>query len=153
VTVRRDVPEAPRLDELLWQVGTRSARLAETALARTPLTPSSLRILEAVHADLGTTVAELSRGGIVSPQAVRQIVARLEQRGLVERRTREGGRGVALFATEAGEVGVRQAKARRGAYEEQLIAALGRPRYRELVELLAEARDALAGSVPMPRRG
>jgi len=138
--------DTQRLSHLLWEVGARNSLLAEAALSRTPFTPSAAGMLDTILADPGISIAEISRRTPVSPQAVSQVVGRLEGLGFVERRSSgRGGRGVALFATERGEAAHREADERRVAYEGELAEALGPRRYRDLVKLLKEARSAVIG--------
>ena len=134
-----DIPDRERLGHLLWEVGARVSLLGEAALARTPLTPRMAGTLEAIVADPGTSIAEISRKVPVSPQAVSQVVVRLEGLGYLERRSGERGRGVALSVTEAGKKVLAEADERKEALNEEMAAALGEERHRELIRLLREA--------------
>ena len=98
-----EIPDRKHLGHLLWEVGSRVSLLSEAALARTPLTPRAAGMLEAIASDPGTSFAEISRRLPVTPQAVAQVTARLEEAGFVERRAGERGRGVALYITAAGD--------------------------------------------------
>ena len=140
-----DIPDRERLGHLLWEVGARVSLLSEAALARTPLTPRAAGMLEAIRSDPGTSMAEISRRLPVSPQAVSQVVVRLEKSGFLERRSGERGRGVALYVTERGEAAHRDADERRVAYERELAEALGPRRYKELLKLLKEAQSVVIG--------
>jgi DNA-binding MarR family transcriptional regulator len=133
------IPDRERLGHLLWEVGARVSLLGEAALARTPLTSRMAGILEAIEADPGTSIAEMSRKVPVSPQAVSQVVVRLEGLGYLERRSGERGRGVALRVTEAGKKAFAEADERKGALNAELAEALGEERHAELVRLLTEA--------------
>ena len=133
-----DIPDRERLGHLLWEVGARVSLLGEAALARTPLTPRMAGILEAIAADPGTSIAEMSRKVPVSPQAVSQVVTRLESLGYLERRTGERGRGVSLHIT-AGEKAFGEADERKAALNEELAEALGEERHAELIRLLKES--------------
>lgn len=134
-----------RLSHLLWEVGARNSLLAEAALSRTPLTPSAAGMLDTISDDPGISIAEISRRTPVSPQAVSQVVNRLEGLGFVERRSSERGRGVALYVTEVGEKAHRDADKRRVAYEQELADALGPRRYKEMLKLLKEAQSVVIG--------
>jgi DNA-binding MarR family transcriptional regulator len=70
---------------------------------------------------------------------VSQVVVRLEGLGYLERRSGERGRGVALFATEAGKKVLAEADERKEALNDEMAEALGEDRHRELVRLLREA--------------
>lgn len=134
-----EIPDREYLGHLLWEVGSRVSLLSEAALARTPCTPRSAGMLEAIASDPGTSFAEISRRLPVTPQAVAQVAARLEESGFVERRAGERGRGVALYITEAGEAALEVAKERKAAFDRELSEALGEERHAELVRLLSEA--------------
>jgi DNA-binding MarR family transcriptional regulator len=135
----QEIPDRKHLGHLLWEVGSRVSLLSEAALARTKLTPRAAGTLEAIAADPGTSFAEISRRLPVTPQAVAQVTARLEEAGFVERRAGERGRGVALHITAAGETALEAAKERKTAFDRDLAAALGEERHAELVRLLTEA--------------
>jgi DNA-binding MarR family transcriptional regulator len=135
----QEIPDRKHLGHLLWEVGSRVSLLSEAALARTPLTPRAAGMLEAIASDPGTSFAEISRRLPVTPQAVAQVTARLEEAGFVERRAGERGRGVALYITAAGETALEAAKERKTAFDRDLAAALGEERHAELVRLLTEA--------------
>jgi len=134
-----DIPDRDRLDHLLWEVGTRVSLLGEAALSRTPLTSRMAGLLHTIVANPGTSIAEISRKVPVSPQAVSQVVVRLEGLGYLERRPGERGRGVALHVTAAGEEVLGEAEERKEALNRELVEALGEERYAELVRLLREA--------------
>jgi len=133
------IPDRERLGHLLWEVGARVSLLGEAALARTPLTSRMAGILEAIVADPGTSIAEISRKVPVSPQAVSQVVVRLEGIGYLERRSGERGRGVALHITEAGKEAFAEADERKAALNRELAETLGEERHAELIRLLQEA--------------
>jgi DNA-binding MarR family transcriptional regulator len=134
-----EIPDREHLGHLLWEVGARVSLMSEAALARTPLTPRSAGMLEAVRSDPGTSIAEISRRLPVTPQAVSQVVVRLEKAGYLERSGSARGRGVRLFVTEAGEAALVEANERKDAFDRELAAALGEERHAELVRLLKEA--------------
>jgi DNA-binding MarR family transcriptional regulator len=134
-----EMNDSETLGHLLWEVGARVSLLSEAALARTQLTPRSAGMLEAVRSDPGTSIAEISRRFPISPQAVSQVIVRLEKGGFIERRSGERGRGVALFMTAAGETALAEAEARKNAFDRELADALGEKRHRELIRLLTEA--------------
>lgn len=136
-----EIPDRRLLGHLLWEVGARVSLMSEAALARTALTPRSAGILEAVRSDPGTSIAEISRRLPVSPQAVSQVVVRLEKASFLERSGSGSGRGrgIRLFVTEAGEAALVEAKERKDAFDHELAEALGEERHAELVRLLGEA--------------
>lgn len=134
-----EIPDRKHLGHLLWEVGARVSLMSEAALSRTPLTPRSAGMLEVVRSDPGTSIAGISRRLPVSPQAVSQVVVRLEKAGFLERSGSARGRGVRLFVTAAGEAALAEAEERKDAFDRELAAALGAERHAELVRLLAEA--------------
>lgn len=134
-----EIPDRKHLGHLLWEVGARVSLMSEAALARTPLSPRAAGMLESIAADPGTSFAEISRRLPVTPQAVAQVTARLEEAGFVERRAGERGRGVALHITKAGNAALETAKERKEDFDRELAAALGEERHAELVRLLTEA--------------
>jgi len=134
-----EIPDRELLGHLLWEVGARVSLLSEAALARTPLSPRAAGTLEAIRSDPGTSIAEISRRLPVSPQAVSQVVVRLEKAGFLERSGSPRGRGVRLFVTEAGEAALAEAIERKEAFDREMATALGEERHAELVRLLREA--------------
>lgn len=130
------------LHDLLWEVTAYSEMLGEAALADTPLTLPSNGMLETIVREPGVTVAEVSRRLPKSQQAISQVVARLERLGFVERRV-GAGRGVGLYATEAGLAASREGVARERAFETQLREILGPERFAALRELLLASRESL----------
>jgi DNA-binding MarR family transcriptional regulator len=134
-----EIPDREYLGHLLWEVGARVGLMSEAALARTDCTPRSAGMLEAIRSDPGTSMAEISRRLPVSPQAVAQVVNRLEKVGFIERSGSARGRGVRLFVTEAGEAALVEANERKDAFDHELAAALGEERHSELVRLLKES--------------
>jgi DNA-binding MarR family transcriptional regulator len=139
-----EIPDRKHLGHLLWEVGARVSLMSEAALARTPLSPRAAGMLEAIASDPGTSFAEISRRLPVTPQAVAQVAARLEEAGFVERRTGERGRGVAVHITKAGTAALETAKERKDAFDRELAAALGEERHAELIRLLTEALPIVA---------
>jgi MarR family transcriptional regulator, negative regulator of the multidrug operon emrRAB len=138
-----DAPNRDRLAHLLWEVGARVNLLGEAALSRTPLSSRTAGMLETIAADPGTSIAEISRKVPASPQAVSQLVGRLEGMGYLERRSTERGRGVSLHITEAGAKAAAEADARKELLDREMAEALGEERHAELVRLLREARPIL----------
>jgi DNA-binding MarR family transcriptional regulator len=134
-----DLEDRKHLGHLLWEVGARVSLLSEAALARTPLSPRAAGMLEVIASDPGTSYAEISRRVPVTPQAVAQVVRRLEESAFVERRAGERGRGIALFITKEGEAALEVAMERKASFDRELAATLGEERHAELVRLLTEA--------------
>jgi DNA-binding MarR family transcriptional regulator len=138
---------AHTLGHLLWEVSARVSQLNEATMARIPgetaMTSASVGLLDQIASEPGTTIAEIARRSPKTPQAISQVVARLEKLGFVERRL-AGGRAIGLHVTPAGA----QARARGNAAEDEIEAhleqALGSERYGELRRLLEETRTIVA---------
>jgi DNA-binding MarR family transcriptional regulator len=124
--------------------------LTEAELADTPLTSAGVGILDVVATRPGVTVAEIARRSPKTPQAISQVVQRLEKLGYVERRLAEG-RGVGLHITAAGREVRQQGNEREAAIDEKLRDALGADRYEQLQTLLDEARPAVRRMPPRER--
>jgi DNA-binding MarR family transcriptional regulator len=130
------------LYDLLWQVAAYTHLLGEAAFAGTPLTVASSSMLIAVVEEPGMTVAEFSRRIPKTQQTLSQVVARLEKLGLIERRLGPG-RGVGLYATDAGRELAEDAVAREQTVTARLRELLGDERTTALTDLLRESRAIL----------
>jgi DNA-binding MarR family transcriptional regulator len=138
----RDSPGFHRVHHLLWECDARMILLADDVFGDGELTLSLAGTLDMVGTWPGSTVAELSRRGPKTQQAVSQLVARLEKLGYVERRLRPG-RGVGLYLTASGEAARTEGNEREEELEERLLELLGEDIYTQLGELLEKARDRL----------
>jgi DNA-binding MarR family transcriptional regulator len=130
------------LYDLLWQVAAYTHVMGEAAFAGTSLTVASSSMLIAVVEEPGMTVAEFSRRIPKTQQTLSQVVARLEKLGLIERRLGPG-RGVGLYATDAGRELAGDAIAREQTITARLRELLGDERTTALTELLRESRAIL----------
>ncbi|MDX3589236.1 MarR family transcriptional regulator [Streptomyces europaeiscabiei] len=96
-------------------------------------------LLISVHGDPGLTGAELARRLNVTPQAVASQVARLEERGQLERRPHPRHRHVQeLHLTDTGRDSLRDADAVIVGIEEQIAEKLGPEKAAQLRTLLDE---------------
>jgi len=127
------------LGRLLWDVSSRINALGEDALADSPLSLSSLGVLDWIADHPGITIAEIARRSPTTQQAVSQVTARLEKLGFVERRL-TGGRGIGLFVTASGTAARDRANVLRRRLEQRLRKELGAARHQELLRLLGETR-------------
>ncbi|WP_241562528.1 MarR family winged helix-turn-helix transcriptional regulator [Streptomyces hoynatensis] len=108
-------------------------------------------LLAAISFRPGGTGAEMARELNVSPQNIVGLAARLELRGLIERRPRPSHRHVIeLWITEAGEELLARADAAMIELERQIADILGPDSARQLGELLETLSDGLEKS-PLPR--
>jgi DNA-binding MarR family transcriptional regulator len=137
---------AHTLGHLLWEVSARATQLSDARLAEAethiPLSSSAVGLLDQIATEPGTTIATIARRSPKTPQAVSQVVARLEKHGLVERRL-SGGRAIGLHITAKGTEVRAAGNAAEDAFEAQLEGALGTERYDALRRLLDEARTVL----------
>ncbi|MFD3619497.1 MarR family winged helix-turn-helix transcriptional regulator [Streptomyces sp. NPDC058676] len=138
---------ANALDRVTWAL--RRAEWAVQARKDQRLRPLGLAaaqytLLICVHADPGLTGAELARRLNVTPQAVASQVARLEERGHLERRPHSRHRHVQeLHLTDAGRDALRDADAVIVGIEQQIAEKLGPEKTAQLRTLLDEAADAV----------
>jgi DNA-binding MarR family transcriptional regulator len=134
------------LDRVTWAL--RRAELAVQALKEQRLRPLGMAaahysLLISVHADPGLTGAELARRLNVTPQAEASLVARLEDRGHLERRPHTRHRHVQeLRLTDAGRDALRRADAVIAEIEHQITETLGAEDISQLTALLGQVTDA-----------
>lgn len=104
-------------------------------------------LLISIHAEPGRTGAEAARLLNVTPQAVASLVAKLEDRGLVERRPHPRHRHVQeLHLTDAGRDALRAAEPTITAIEERISQALDPEDTARLTALLNRVTDAMKES-------
>ncbi|MFF4018691.1 MarR family winged helix-turn-helix transcriptional regulator [Streptomyces sp. NPDC001843] len=101
-------------------------------------------LLICVHTEPGLTGAEVARRLNVTPQAVASLVARLEERGQIERRPHPRHRHVReLHLTDDGREALRHADAVIEEIEQRINEKLGRERAAQLKALLSEVADVI----------
>ena len=123
-----------RLDELFRPIGM-------TALQYTALT-----VLER-HPDMSS--AQLARNSFVTTQSMADMVAALEERGLIERhRDAADRRRLVLALTEDGRALLRRYRGKVAALERQMVAGLTGEQVSELRHSLGVCRANLAGHPP-----
>ncbi|GGU41317.1 MarR family transcriptional regulator [Streptomyces coeruleorubidus] len=138
---------ADALDRVTWAL--RRAEWAVQARKDQRLRPLGLAaaqyaVLMSVHRHPGMTGAELARHLSVTPQAVASQVARLEERGLLERRPHPRHRHVQeLHLTDTGRDVLRPADAVIVEIEQRIAKKLGPEKTARLRELLDEVGDVL----------
>lgn len=126
----------------------RRAEIAVQAVKEQGLRPLGMAVahyslLMSVHVDPGLTGAELARRLGVTPQAVASLVARLEQRGHLERRPHpRHGHVQELHLTDAGRAALRSADRVITEIEQRITQELGDDSTR-LVALLERVIDAV----------
>ncbi|MFF1298308.1 MULTISPECIES: MarR family winged helix-turn-helix transcriptional regulator [unclassified Streptomyces] len=137
--------EPDALDRVTWAL--RRAELAVLTLKEQRLRPLGMAaahytLLISVHSDPGLTGAELARRLNVTPQAVASLVARLENRGQLERREHPRHRHIQeLHLTDVGREALHAADAVISGIERQITDGLGSEagQLRALLERVAEA--------------
>jgi DNA-binding MarR family transcriptional regulator len=120
--------------------------MGEAALADTPLSLLSSRMLAVVLEEPGITVAELSRRIPKTQQAISHVATQLTDLGLIERRLGTG-RGVGLHVTDAGRRVAKDGLAREHEMRARLRELLGDARYEALEQLSGEAREILRAAL------
>jgi DNA-binding MarR family transcriptional regulator len=137
-----DASSLYHLHHLLWEVHAAISPVTEDAFEDSELNLPLSGTIDLIGLSPGVTVAELARVQPKTPQAISQLVARLEKMGLIERRLGTG-RGVGLYLTASGEEAREDSAAREARIETRLRDMLGTEMYEELQTLLGRARPLL----------
>jgi DNA-binding MarR family transcriptional regulator len=138
---------ADALNRVTWAL--RRAELAvqaqkERRLRSLGMAAAHYSLLISVHAEPGLTGAELARRLNVTPQAVASLVARLEDRGQLERRPHPRHRHVQeLHLTDAGRDALRTADGVISEIEQRISQKLGPEGTGRLTRLLSRLTDAV----------
>jgi DNA-binding MarR family transcriptional regulator len=137
----------------LGRVAPAVSRWVERALlaARPPLTPAQFLALDAIAAE-SLVASELARRAAVTRAAVSQLVAQLEEGGLIERLPGSGDRRrEPLTLSLAGAAALTSARNAVRAGLAQLLGGLPPPEAEALARSLAHVEAALGGRPPPPR--
>ncbi|MDT3445808.1 MULTISPECIES: MarR family winged helix-turn-helix transcriptional regulator [unclassified Pseudofrankia] len=138
---------AAALDRVIWAL--RRAELTVRAVKEQQLRPLGMApahysLLISVHVEPGLTGAELARRLHLTPQAVASLVARLTERGHLERRPHPRHRHVQeLHLTDAGRQALSSADAVIASIEQQITTRLGPDNAARFTALLGEVIDAV----------
>ena len=150
---RDDEPVGPDAhNRLIWAL--RRAELAARAVKEQRLRPLGLApahysLLMIVHTDPGLTGAELARRLDVTPQAVASLVAKLVEKGQLERRSHPRHRHVReLHLTDVGRRLLKSADTAIASIEQELTERLGAQDTTRLTKLLEESIDVLRETKP-----
>ncbi len=109
------------------------------------LTTSTYTALTVLQRRDGLSIAELARNSFVTPQAMADIVAALETRGLIHRTPDPGhGRRRRTSLTPAGQAQLRRLAAEVGALESRMLAGLTADERTNLRSALNSCRSALS---------
>ena len=112
---------------------------------------SHYSVLISLQTTPGMTGAELARLMGITPQAVALLVAKLTERGWIERRTHPRHRSIQeLHLTDAGRDALTKAESIVGDLERHIKESLGTTRYRQLRDLLGQVIDDLPKWEPPP---
>lgn len=130
-----------RPGKFLWLQGLvdRSVqRRLQQIVASHALAVPEYSTLAVLHTTPGLSNAELARRSLVTPQSMNEVVARLVERGLVERRRHpDHGRILLTEVTTAGRDAIGAAMAEVAAFEEGLVDGIP-------AEELSRTKDVLA---------
>src|SRR5262249_44033289 len=139
--------------DALARVSPLVSRWVERLLAthEPPLTPAQYLVLQAVS-EADVVGADLARRAAVSPAAVSQLLAGLEDAGLLERaRTSPDRRRQELALSEPGRQALQSAQALLRERLAALLGALPPPEAEALARALAQVESLLAGTAPPSR--
>ncbi|MFF9808180.1 MarR family winged helix-turn-helix transcriptional regulator [Streptomyces coeruleorubidus] len=116
----------------------------EQRLRARDIAAAQYTLLICVHTEPGLTGAEVARRLNVTPQAVASLVARLEERGQLERRPHARHRHVReLHLTDVGRDALRHADAVIVEIEQRIAEKLGHEKTAQLKALLGEVADVI----------
>jgi DNA-binding MarR family transcriptional regulator len=140
-----EVPDPPlALGQLIWrfEVGVRTGK--EEHLRAFRITAGQYAVLTVLARTDGVSTADMARYFRVTPQAMSQLLAGLERRGLVTRRPDPQHRKIMrLSLTAAGRRLQRSCEAVTTQAEDAILQALSPEERRTLLTLLWKACDAL----------
>ncbi|WP_158852705.1 MarR family winged helix-turn-helix transcriptional regulator [Saccharothrix deserti] len=137
-------------NRLLWalrraELGARA--LKDQRLRPLGMVPAHYSLLMSVHTEPGLTGAELARRLDVTPQAVASLVARLVDKGQLERRSHPRHRHIQeLHLTDAGREALKSADAVIASIEHQITERLGPDNAARFAALLDEVIDEVRDS-------
>ncbi|MBS0246908.1 MAG: MarR family transcriptional regulator [Proteobacteria bacterium] len=108
-------------------------------LAPLEISPAQFSVLSVIEANEGLSQAELGNTLAIERARLVRLLNRLQKRGLIERLpSTADGRRHALRLTPTGQATLKQAIALADQHEAGLLAKLGEPRYRALMDGLRE---------------
>jgi DNA-binding MarR family transcriptional regulator len=109
---------------------------------------SHLAVLEALAKRPGLTGADLARAASITPQAMNEVVRRLEQAGEVTRRPHAADkRKITYEITDAGRAAITKSRAARRRTERRLSESWLPERRTALLEELSAASEGLANAL------
>jgi DNA-binding MarR family transcriptional regulator len=135
----------PRVSYQVGRLDRVLRRRLQDALAPHGLALSEYTTLSVLRGRTGLSNAQLARRSLITPQAMNEVLARLESRGLVRRRADQArGRVRPAELTKAGGRILQAADASVDAVEREMLRGLSVPDRRFLSDLLASALRSLA---------
>lgn len=132
----------------LWRAQQAHRSAMYESLAEIGLTPPQYAALKILEDAPGISSAEVARRAFVSAQTMQAIVASLERRDLLVRRTQAGGRSLATWPTDRGLAALAAAKNRALQVESRMTVDLTDHEHHLLIDLLRRC----ATSLEMPGR-
>lgn len=128
----------PRTIYLVKRLETRSRMLLDESLAKIGLTAGQYTTLSLLGRHKEVSSADLARQALITPQSMSEVIAALEKRGWIERRSSELNRRVLNITLSAdGRALLSEAERLVDALEEWMFAALDGDRLRTMREALA----------------
>jgi DNA-binding MarR family transcriptional regulator len=113
---------------------------AENVLRKAGTTLVQWAVLRSIDDHPGASGADLAAAAFVTPQALGQILGRLVDRGLVERRPGRG-RSIEHYLTEAGRAHEAVGAAAVDAIHRDTLSVLTDEEFGQLIDLLRRLRD------------
>lgn len=137
----------PRVSYLVGRLDRLLRRRLGEALAPHGLSLPEYTTLSVLHFRSGLSNAELARRSLITPQAMNEVLTRLEERGLVRRRVDpDHGRVRPAELTAAGTRLLRAADASVEAVERAMLGGAGAAERKGLRTLIESALRGLGGS-------
>ncbi|HZD87136.1 MAG TPA: MarR family transcriptional regulator [Gaiellaceae bacterium] len=135
----------PRVSYLVGRLDRIVRRRLAGALEPYGLSLQEYTTLSVLHARSGLSNAQLARRSLITPQAMNEVLARLEQRGLVRRRPDPAhGRARPAELTAAGKRLLRRADGAVDAVEREIFDDVDGERLRELLTTALHGVDGAA---------
>jgi DNA-binding MarR family transcriptional regulator len=148
-----DVEEAlsapPRLSYVVGRLDRALRRRFDERLAPHGLTTLQYTTLSILRARSGLSNARLARRSFMSPQSMSEVLARLDQKGLIRREPDpQHGRVVRVTLTEAGKRALEVADGIAGEIEETMLAGLTERERERLGRALVSCVRGLGAGLP-----
>ncbi len=137
----------PTLVYLVGRINQGVRRELQRRLAKHELSVPDLTVLSVLQRRPGLSNAQLARRSLITPQAMNDVVARLERRELVERRVDPSHRGILLTRlTPAGHGMLRRVRPIVDGLQEELLQDVPAAEREVVVRGLASVVGRLSGT-------